>query len=135
MAQVVVTHGNKRTAYWIEDKAAEPYLTFLRKASRGVSIQDAAEQTIGPVSGITSIAFHTGGNIFEQHHYILRIKDGVVLDETLRRGRTTLIARQSEHTTIHNAAPRDYPTSHAALAAIAWFDKDSREFREVLFDC
>lgn len=133
--QIVVYKTRKRTPYWIEDKAAEPYLTFLRKVSRGVSIADAAEQTIGLSRAKQTISFHPYGKPHEKYHYSITIKGGIVLEEDLSRGTKTILKRNGAHTTIKNAAPRDYPTSHAALAATAYFDEDSRNLREKMFDC
>jgi len=125
--------------YFVDNPEAEPYLTFLRKIARGVSIADAAEQTIGPIADF-SITF---GDPDSGYHYMLRVEAGAVAQEQLisRPARTTeghiphtIFYRKGEHTTIARAAARDLPTSYSAVPETAFYTEESREFRLFLFD-
>ena len=133
--QVGVYKAGKRTPYWIEDPRARVYLDFLRKISRGVSIADAAEQTIGLSRAKQTISFHSDGKPLEEYHYSITIRGRVILREELVRGVKTIFRRDGTHTVIHNATPIDLPVSHTALAAIAWYTPECREVREKMFDC
>ena len=131
MKIIVCKAGRPTERYFVDNPEAEPYLTFLRKIARGVSIADAAEQTIGPIADF-SITF---GDPDSGYHYMLRVEAGAVAQEQLISRPDTVFYRKAEHTTIARAAARDLPTSYSAIPETAFYTEESREFRRFLFDC
>ncbi len=131
-SHVAVTQRGKRNVYSVSDPRAEQYLFFFRKLACGVSVAEAAKQTIGVIRGKITIEFYTGGPKDEAYEYVIQLKNGAVVEEKLVRGMTNVFRRSGEHTFVNNADPSDLPVSHAALAETARYSVDSCGFRELL---
>jgi len=131
MKIIVCKAGRPTERYTDKDPAAELYIVFIRKIARGVAIQDAAEQTIGPITEKLTI---TLGDVRSDYHYMLRAEAGAVTEEQLIHGPDTVFYRKAEHTTIARAAARDLPTSYSPIPETAFYTEESREFRDLLFD-
>ena len=128
--QIIVKNGNmKRTAYFLNDPDAKPYITFLRKVSRGVSVSDAAEQTIGASRGTVSVTF--GGF---PYLYTIRFKNGAVIEEQLNVKSEVIVSRKAQYTTIARAAARDIDPRYTAIPETAYYTEESHNFRDFLFD-
>jgi len=139
---IVVKQGLAKWSVDLHDRRAEDVVKFLRKATFGYRVGEAAESTIGPIDTLVVIELFGRAGVSRVEYWIGLEKprpafgwnEPHVLQERLAIGETLVLWRSLDRLSLYNAVPRTIPHEVTGASLVAWFSEPVRAFREAVRD-